>query len=159
MLRAQRKHCTHAVTLTLKQTAWVETPRGHACVKLTPQIAERTLRHALNRLNRCFWGNAAQRKPKTHRLLVIAALEGQRKGKRLHYHLQIGNLPKHLTEHDFRHALQLAWTATDYGDTQIDIQNLYGNRWTSYMTKEIGSADTDCIDWSNTHFVECAHAG
>ena len=153
MLLTQRQLCTHAVTLTLKQAAWIDTERGRAYVRLTPGLAQRTLRHTLNRLNRCFWGNAARRKPQTHKLLVLATLEGGRSNKRLHYHLQIGNLPKHLTEQDFRQAFALAWTANDFSDAQIDIQNLYGTLWTHYITKEIGSADTDCMDWENTHFL------
>jgi hypothetical protein len=158
MLYAHRKLFTHAVTLTLKQAAWIETAKGRSYTRLTPLIAQKTLRHTLNRLNRCFWGNAARRKPNTHKLLVIASLEGQRSHKRLHYHLQIGNLPKHLTQTDLRDAITLAWTANDFGDTQINIQALYGSGWTTYITKEIGSKDTDCIDWENTHFVECGCA-
>ena len=152
------KQCTHAVTLTLKQGIWIKTAKGRAYVRLTPEIASRTLRHALNRLNRCFWGNAARRKPRTHKLLVIATLEGQRSGKRLHYHLQIGNLPPHLTHADLVQAWHLAWAATDYGDKQIDIQALYGTHWLTYITKEIGSADTDCVDWENTHFATSERA-
>ena len=154
MLSAHRKHCTHAITLTLKQTAWIDTARGKACTALTPLIASRTLRNALNRLNRQLYGNGFKRKPNTHKLLVIATLEGVRSKKRLHYHLQIGNVPRSISDDELQNAISLAWTATDFGDTQINLQTLYGSHWLNYITKEIGYSDTDCIDWLNTHIPE-----
>ena len=149
MLNQYRKHFTHAVTLTLKQSIWVKTDNGRACTKLTEQHASRNLQYALNRLNRYFYGNGPKRKPDQYSLSVIATLEGSKTDKRLHYHLQIGNLPADTSDDELRKGLTAAWSATDFGDTQIDIQKLYGTHWLTYITKEIGNADTDCVDWRN----------
>jgi len=149
MLSQHRQHFTHAVTLTMKQAVWVKTANGRACTKLTEQLASRNLQHALNRLNRHFYGNGHKRKPQQYSLCVIPTLEGSKTRKRLHYHLQIGNLPENTSDDDLRKALTQAWSATDFGDTQIDIQTLYGTHWLNYITKEIGTADTDCVDWRN----------
>jgi hypothetical protein len=54
-LGGYRKECTHAATLTLKQSIWLKTAAGRACIKLSPESASRTLRHALNRLDRKLW--------------------------------------------------------------------------------------------------------
>jgi hypothetical protein len=81
--------------------------------------------------------------------LVIPVLEGKKFGDRLHYHLQIGNLPNGTTTEAFAKALADAWKMTDFGDAQIDVQELYGTHWANYITKEIGVKDTDCVDWDN----------
>ena len=142
-----RKYCTHAVTLTMKQTAWVRNSQGRSCIKLNEDRAHRTLRHAVNRLNRAFWLNAATRKGQT--VLVLPFLEGKRYGNRLHYHLQVGNLPTGTTTEALRQALTEAWNNTEFGDEQMDVQALTGTHWLNYITKEIGTKDTDCVDWDN----------
>jgi hypothetical protein len=152
-LRPYRAHCTHAVTLTMKQTVWIRNENGRSCVKLDQYHAQRTLRHALNRLNRTLWKNAATRKGQT--VLVLPFLEGQKRGDRLHYHLQIGNLPTDITTAAFTQALTDAWNHTDFGDKQIDVQELYGTQhWLNYITKEIGAQDTDCVDWDNVRIPQ-----
>ena len=153
-LHQYRKHCTHAVTLTLKQATWISTEKGRAYIALTPQLASRTLRHALNRLNRKLYGNGCKRKPAQCQLLVIATLEGQRFSKRLHYHLQLGNIPAGIADDELREAITEAWHTTDFGDTEIDVQALFGTHWLNYITKEIGTNGTDCIDWDNTNVPE-----
>ena len=149
MFSPYRKHCTHAITLTMKQAIWVKTANGRACTRLNETLAMRDLKYALKRLNRYFFGNGYKRKPDQYSLLVIPTLEGGKWGKRLHYHLQIGNLPANTTDDELRKAITQAWSAVDFGDTQIDIQTLYGTHWLTYITKEIGNADTDCVDWRN----------
>lgn len=155
MLNSYSELCTHAVTLTMKQTLWIKTPRGRACIKLTPENASRNLRHALNRINRRFYGNGYKRKPEQYRLLVIATLEGKNTDKRLHYHLQIGHLPANTTTDELHTAIADAWGVTDFADRQIDVQALYGTNWLTYITKEIGNADTDCVDWQNVCVPDC----
>lgn len=140
---------THAATLTLKQSVWMKTAKGSTCIKLDAVTASRNLRYALNRVNRYFYGNGHKRKPDQYSMLVIAILEGQQNDKRMHYHLQLGNLPNGTSNDDLRKAFTEAWSATEFGDTQIDIQALYGTHWLSYITKQIGTANTDCIDWQN----------
>lgn len=154
MLNQHLAKCTHAVTLTLKQSVWHKTVNGKVHEKLTNERASRTLRHALNRLNRQLYGNGFKRKPHTHKLFVIAALEGSRSAKRLHYHLQIGNVPQGVNDQQLANAIQLAWTATTFGYQQQDFKTLRDEGWVRYITKEVGRTDTDCIDWENTHFPE-----
>ena len=31
----------------------------------------------------------------------------------------------------------------------MDVQALTGTHWLNYITKEIGTKDTDCVDWDN----------
>ncbi len=149
MLMRYRQHCTHAVTLTMKQGIWVSNSKGHSYIKLTPQLASRNLRYALNRINRYFYGNGYKRKPDHYSLLVISSLEGQQYRQRMHYHLQLGNLPTDCTNEDLGKALTEAWSATDFGYTQKDLQALYGTHWLNYMTKEISARNDDCMDWNN----------
>jgi hypothetical protein len=154
MFNPYRKHCTHAITLTMKQSIWVMTKRGRACIKLTPQRAQRNLSHALNRLNRYFYGNGYKRKPDQYAALVIPVLHGLSGITRLHYHLQIGNLPENTTYDDLHKAVTEAWSATDFGDKQIKIQDLYGTRWLPYMMREIYKKEIDCVDMHNLNIPQ-----
>ena len=149
MLSPYRRYCTHAVTLTMKQSVWVQTERGRACIKLNEQRAQRNLSYARNRLNRYFYGNGYKRKPDQFALLIIPVLHGLSGRTRLHYHLQIGNLPENTSNDELRAGIIEAWSATDFGDTQIDIQNLYGTGWLKYTTGEINNEEMDCVDMRN----------
>jgi len=149
-----RKHCTHAVTLTMKQSVWVKTERGRACIKLTPQRAQRNLSHALNRLNRYLYGNGYKRKPDQYAALVIPVIHGLSGNTRLHYHLQIGHLPENTSNDELSAGIIEAWSATDFGDAQIDLQNLYGTHWLTYTTREINREDIDCVDLHNLNIPQ-----
>ena len=146
MLAPLRPHCTHAVSLTMKQAIWPLTENGRSCTKLDEYQARITLRHGMNRLNRKLWKSAAKRQT----ILVLPFLEGKRFRKRLHYHLQIGNLPHATRTETLTRAMKEAWGQTDFGDREITVKPLYNEHgWLGYSTKEVSVFNTDCVDWES----------
>lgn len=147
-INQSRQAFTHTITLTLKPTIMVSTVCGNTFTKLTSELASKTLRHALNRINRHYFGNGFKRKPDTYALYVIAALENMDKHNP-HFHLQIGNMPTSDRDEIYK-VFNDCWQQTDFGNQHIHVDRLRDEGWASYITKNIRTGNTDCLDWSNT---------
>ena len=137
-----------AVTLNLKQACAIETANGRSSIPLTDQVAAQNLRHFLNRLGKCYLGNAARRHGK--KLPIIPVLEGGN-GHRLHYHLII-DLPVSVTLDEVYPLFVTEWTKTDWGYGQVHIQPCRDEGWLNYITKLKSKIDVgESIDWMNLY--------
>lgn len=138
-----------AVTLNLKQVATVQSDRGPISLPLDTMAASQNLRHFLNRLNKQFHGNAAQRYGL--KLPTIPVLEGGQE-KRFHYHLVI-DFPPSADLNEVYPLIVCEWQNTQWGYGRTDVQSAYHeNGWIDYITKLHSKSDImDSIDWQNIH--------
>ncbi len=136
------------VTLNLKQACVIEAANGRTSIQLTDQLAAQNLRHFLNRLGKCYLGNAARRHDK--KLPIIPVLEGGN-GQRLHYHLII-DLPHSVTLDEVYPLFISEWTKTQWGYGQVHIQPCLDKGWLNYITKLKSKIDVgESIDWMNLY--------
>jgi len=134
----------YAVTLTLKPYRNTYDARGFACrQQLTPAIAWHSFATFQNKLNRQVFGNAARRYRRS--LTYVPVLEGEQRGKLLHFHCAIGDVPARVDAVGFGGHVESAWHDTAFGNTQTDVQP-YRPGWIGYITKE-RSADGTAIGW------------
>lgn len=148
------EHLQFAVTLTLKQTAQIVTPyaNGEGTYKRCEYLDEDKLRSTINRFDAllryaCYQRNCRRPANKAWAMpLAIYSVEGRNTHKRTHIHAAMGNVPQNKLS-IFPALVESAWRQCDFGDKQIcvkPITNAAG--WVSYMTKEIGYTDNDCLD-------------
>lgn len=130
-----------ALTLTFKRkvgTTW-----------LTEEIAQSTLRHFLQRINKV--ERRRRRLSGANRLRVVAVREGglAQGRKHLHYHLQI-QLPSGAAPEDFSAHCRRIWSLLDWGAAQTDSKYVRDLGWMSYMLKLRDKTDfTYAIDVDN----------
>jgi len=112
---------------------------------LNEEVAESTLRYFYARLSFLAFGKDAKRVSTKNfsNPLMIASIEGSSRGRRLHAHLAIGNLPGHI---DIRNAIERAWFSCDFANQQIKITPLNNEvGWLTYISKEIDLGRVDAL--------------
>ena len=128
----------HAITLTLKQRV--------DNISINQIIASINFRHFLNRLNRWFFGNAAERYKKS--IQVVPVIESNAT-TRLHFHAAIER-PEHINQIEFDNAIRHCWSKTKWGYNHIDIQPMTDNGWIEYISKLKTKNQYDLgINWEN----------
>jgi hypothetical protein len=127
-----------AITLTLKQR--VEN------IGIDIINASINFRHFINRLNRWFYGSAADRYNKS--IQVVPIIE-HNASTRYHYHAAIER-PDHIDMDEFKVAIGECWLKTKWGYNHIDIQPMTDIGWIEYISKIKSKREYDlAIDWAN----------
>lgn len=148
MANGLHKQFPIALTLTLKQHMHVKNANGVFIAKLQRSDCDRIAKRFTQKLNREVFGKrAAERHGMALSYFVV--VEGQRSSKNLHLHLAIGNLPKHVA---FNQIDALVCEAKKHV-CEIDEQHkvdLADSGWMEYITKEVGTHDTDNVLWQLT---------
>lgn len=135
-----------ALTLTLKQSLIVDTPKGTVRRSITRQDCERIAHRFQQKLNRAVFGRrAAEKYGKTLRYLPI--LEGEMSGKNLHLHFAVGGLPKHFKPKQFNDLVIEAKQHVKEVDHQHKVDIADGG-WLEYITKETSTKHTDNVLWT-----------
>jgi hypothetical protein len=135
-----------SLTLTLKQTIVETTNRGTYKRALTRADCERIARRFTQKLNRQVFGKyAAEKGGKSLKYLPV--VEGERSNKNLHLHFAIGGLPSHVKFNQFDTLVTEAKVQVESIDTQHEV-NLVDSGWIDYITKEVGTKDTDNVLWT-----------
>ena len=98
------------------------------------------------RLDRTILKSAASRHGRE--LTYIPVIEGQSCGHRIHYHCVIVT-PSWITLADMRTAVKHAWSRTEFGAHQIDVQPMRDDGWLQYMSKEAWALHRDAVDIDN----------
>lgn len=109
-------------------------------------------RHVSNRLNCELFGIRFTRKPKTFCVLSVPIIEGFDKSAHgfhtLHYHVAMGNIPKHFDQDALEKWMKDAWRKTKYGTPDINVKVVRDDHKT-YITKEVLKNEGQGIDWLN----------
>jgi hypothetical protein len=127
-----------AVTLTMKKRA------GSRAADAI--IASENFRHFRNRLDQAILGSRAKRHGA--QLLMVAVLE-MSADHRLHYHCIIDR-PYHCSLTKFSVTVREQWQKTDFGYSEVDIQDRPDIGWTDYIMKQRQKHSLfDSIDWPN----------
>ena len=135
----------YALTLTLKQTLSVSTAAGVASRALRREDCIRIAHRFQQKLNRQVFGKrAAEVHGKGLRYLVV--LEGERSNKRLHLHLAIGGMPRHVKPNVVPVYVSAAKQLVAEIDTQYKV-DIADSGWLEYMSKEATWNDTDNVLW------------
>jgi hypothetical protein len=137
-----------ALTLTLKQTIVETTDRGTHKRKIKHADCERIAKRFIQKLNREVFGKyAAEKGGKSLKYLPV--VEGERSNKNLHLHFAIGGLPSHVKFNQFDKLVTKAKLNVENIDAEhaVDIAD---SGWIEYITKELGTKDTDTVFWSLT---------
>jgi hypothetical protein len=137
-----------ALTLTLKQTIVETTDRGTYKRKLTRIDCERIAKRFTQKLNREVFGKRGADKF-GHSLKYLPVVEGERSNKNLHLHFAIGGLPIHVKFNQFDRLVTNAKLNVEHIDAEhmVDIAD---SGWIEYITKEVGTKDTDNVLWTLT---------
>ena len=135
-----------SLTLTLKQTIVEKNDRGIYRRALTRDDCEHIAKRFTQKLNRQVFGKyAADKCGKS--LSYLPVIEGERSNKHLHLHFAIGGLPDHVKFNQFDALVTKAKLQVEH----IDVQNkvdLTDSGWMEYITKEVGTKDTDNVLWT-----------
>ena len=95
--------------------------------------------------DRCFKKRVAED------IKMAVVLEGELRGKRLHYHCAI-SCPKHMSNGRFSHRVHSTWQDVVNNEyVSICINKYTNNGWIGYMTKELDSRNTSVIS-EHTNF-------
>jgi hypothetical protein len=135
-----------ALTLTLKQTIVENTERGTYKRKLTRIDCERIAKRFIQKLNREVFGKRGADKFGLS-LKYLPVVEGERSNKNLHLHFAIGGLPSHVKFNKFDRLVTNAKLYIEYIDAEHKV-DIADSGWFSYITKEVGSKDTDNVLWT-----------
>jgi hypothetical protein len=150
--RIDHWHAPHAVTLTLKQGLIMQSGILPHLAHLTREAASQNYRHFLNVLNRSIFGKASIRSGK--RTNSISVIEGGN-GTRLHIHAVI-DCPRDDILPTFPAMIKQAWSETQWGHHQIDVQPDANSGWITYISKNRDKPDfANAIDWTNFHTLDC----
>lgn len=144
-LSAQTSQWPLALTLTLKQSIRVESGTGVCFRKLAASDCEAIAKKFMQKLNKGIYGNAAVRNGKG--LKCFAVVEGERSGKRLHLHFALGRLPDHVKFNEIDGYIAKAKRLVEGIDEQHKL-DIADSGWLEYITKEVGTKDTDNVLWS-----------
>jgi hypothetical protein len=79
-------------------------------------------------------------------LKYFAVIEGERTFKNLHLHIAIGGLDKNTKWNKFDELVRNAKGSVIELDEQHDLQ-IMDSGWLEYITKELGTRDTDNVLW------------
>jgi hypothetical protein len=144
-LCSKSKEFPLALTLTLKQTIVETNARGTIRRKLTRIDCERIAKRFTKKLNREVFGKRGAEKY-GHSLKYLPVVEGERSSKNLHLHFAIGGLPKHVRFNQFDRLVTNAKLNVEFIDAQHKV-DITDSGWIEYITKEVGSKDTDNVLW------------
>lgn len=135
-----------ALTLTLNQSIVEVTERGTYRRKLTRIDCERIAKRFTQKLNREVFGKyAAEKGGKSLKYLPI--VEGERSNKNLHLHFAIGGLPSHVQFNQFDALVTKAKLQVENIKAEYKV-SLADSGWIEYITKELGTKDTDNVLWT-----------
>jgi hypothetical protein len=143
-LNSLHKQYPLALTLTIKQSNLVLNNKGAYIQKLNKAEVERIAKHFTQKLNQQVFGSSAKRYGKGLKYLVV--MEGERTGKNLHLHMAIGNLPSYVKWNAVDGLVRNAKLKVPELDCQHKI-DVVDSGWMQYITKELGSKDTDNVLW------------
>jgi hypothetical protein len=106
---------------------------------------ERIAKRFMQKLNREVFGKRCAEKF-GHTLRFLPVVEGERSCKHLHLHFAIGRLPGHVKFNQFDKLVTKAKLNVEQIDAEhrVDIAD---SGWIEYVTKEVGSKDTDNVLW------------
>ena len=147
-LRGMSKDFPLALTLTLKQTIVETTDRGTYKRKLTRIDCERIAKRFTQKLNREVFGKRGADKF-GHSLKYLPVVEGERSNKNLHLHFAIGGLPSHVKLNQLDALVINAKLNVENIDTEHMVDTA-DSGWIEYITKEVGTKDTDNVLWALT---------
>jgi hypothetical protein len=135
-----------SLTLTLKQTIVEKNDRGVYIRTLKRDDCERIAKRFIQKLNRQVFGKyAADKCGKSLKYLPI--VEGERSNKHLHLHFAIGGLPSHVKFNQFDTLVTNAKLQVENIDSEHKV-DVTDSGWISYITKEVGTKDTDNVLWT-----------
>jgi hypothetical protein len=135
-----------SLTLTLKQTIVEKNDRGEYRRTLKREDCERIAKRFIQKLNRQVYGKyAADKCGKSLKYLPI--VEGERSNKHLHLHFAIGGLPSHVKFNQFDTLVTNAKLQVENIDSEHKV-DVTDSGWISYITKEVGTKDTDNVLWT-----------
>ncbi len=134
----------YAATLTVKQSLPVLTDRGQHIRKLKRSDCDAIAHRFKLKLNRQVFGKAAERYQKSVNFLAV--VEGERSGKNLHFHVALGNFPKHYRSNEIPALVKNAIIQVRELTHEHDVQ-IMDSGWMEYITKELGRHDTDNVLW------------
>ena len=135
-----------ALTLTLKQTIVETTDRGTYKRKLTRVDCEHIAKRFKQKLDREVFGKRkAGRVGYTLKYLPI--IEGERSNKKLHLHFAIGGLPSTIKLNKFNELVTNAKLLVENIDAEHKV-DITDSGWIEYITKEVGTKDTDNVLWT-----------
>lgn len=135
-----------SLTLTLKQTIVENNERGVYRRTLKREDCERIAKRFMQKLNRQVFGKyAADKCGKSLKYLPV--VEGERSNKHLHLHFAIGGLPSHVKFNQFDTLVTNAKLQVEYIDCEHKV-DITDSGWISYITKEVGTKDTDNVLWT-----------
>jgi hypothetical protein len=97
-------------------------------------------------LDRAILKSAASRHGRE--LAYVPVIEGQSSGDRIHYHCVIVT-PTWVTLQDMKAAVKHAWSRTQFGAHQLDVQPMRDDGWLQYMSKEAWTLHRDAVDIDN----------
>ena len=135
-----------ALTLTLKQTVTETNNRGTYKRSLTREDCERIARRFTQKLNRQVFGKYAADKC-GESLRYLPVIEGERSNKHLHLHFAIGGLPSHVKFNQFDTLVTNAKLQVENIESEHKV-DVTDSGWISYITKEVGTKDTDNVLWT-----------
>ena len=135
-----------SLTLTLKQTIVEKNDRGTYKRRLTRDDCERIAKRFTQKLNREVFGKyAAEKGGKSLKYLPV--VEGERSNKHLHLHFAVGGLPSHVRFNQFDTLVTNAKLHVEHIDIQHEV-DITDSGWIEYITKEVGTKDTDNVLWT-----------
>lgn len=137
----------YAVTLTLDIERMHRMSRsGYVSNEAAVAFAKATFSTFRRALDRKILKTAATRYGRE--LDYVPVIEGQGSGHRIHYHCVIVT-PSRVTLPDMTTAVKHAWSRTDFGHQQIDVQPMLDDGWLAYMSKEAWTLKRDAVDIEN----------
>lgn len=134
---------TIAVTLTLKQSYEIKTPRGNYQQRLNHQECALIANRFKKKLNQMIFGNAAKRFNRS--LTYLFSIEGGSGGLNLHLHVAIGGFPAHIKFTEISELIKRASRKVSEINEQIDTQ-VCDSGWSEYLVKKVGK-NSDAILW------------
>ncbi len=144
-LTSMREDYPFALTLTIKPSITDRTDRGVYQRQIRRADCDRIVRRFKQKLNREIFGRRAAENYGLS-LKYLAVVEGERSGKALHLHLSIGGLPTHVKPMQLKELVSNARLQVRELNEQLDLK-IADSGWMEYITKELGSGDTDNVLW------------
>jgi hypothetical protein len=137
-----------ALTITLKQTIVENTIKGTYKRKLTRHDCERIAKRFTQKLDREIFGKRKAGK-EGYTLKYLPIVEGERSNKNLHIHFAIGGLPSYVKFNEFDSFVTRAKLHVENIDKEHKV-SIADAGWIEYITKELGTKDTDNVLWTLT---------
>ena len=137
----------YAVTLTLDVESMHRKCRGGVLESDEKvKFAKTTFSAFRWKLDRMILKSAASKHGRE--LTYIPVIEGQSSGHRIHYHCVVVT-PTWVTLPDMKAAVKHAWSRTEFGAHQVDVQPMRDDGWLQYMSKEAWTLTRDVVDIDN----------